>query len=139
MPRKWRKTSCFLFLRMKSIHSRQRGKKQKISSCPTLWEPVQDTHILVFYSTQLAMSILPPRQKDRWFTGSERSTEYWKVFSNLFLILTLQKSIYFSVSQVPNQRKKHFSLTLQKWRMNVTFSDVLQNVLEFRNRRYNFE
>lgn len=112
MPRKWRKTSCFLFLRMKSIHSRQRAKKQRISSCPILGEPVQDTHVLVFYSTQLSMSTLPPRQKDCLFTGSERSTEYWKVFSKLFLILTLQKSIYFSVSQVLNQQRKHFSLTL---------------------------
>lgn len=67
MPRKWRKTSCFLFLRMKSIHSRQRGKKWKISSCPTLWEPVQDTHV---------WSFMPPAFNVNTSTKAKRSLIY---------------------------------------------------------------
>lgn len=91
MSLKWRKISCFLFLRRKIIHAALREKRQKIPSCPILWEPVQDTSNfgLLFHP---AFNVLTfTEEKDCHFTGSIRSTEYRKIFSNVFLILIVYK------------------------------------------------
>ena len=89
MSLKQRKISCFLFLRRKIIHAALRGKRQEIPSCPILWEPVQDTSNfgLLFHPVFNVLTFT--EEKDCHFTGSIRSTEYRKIFSNVFLILTV--------------------------------------------------